>query len=221
MDKEKQMSNPSKIYDIEGEYKRQLKAKKANLAQLKKRGISLFFSLDLLDSIDLYLIPFMEKGKYGFINKRAQIIVEPIYDDIKGSFFNEDNYVAVKKGNLWSAINSKGEELLPFSYSLILHSSDSSLITCNNSGWSVIDLSNLRTVVETGIYEIIEHFKFGFARVKKNGKWGIINAQGELVLDTKYETLYPWFEWNEPTTKIKETPNSDEVIIWLNELNKK
>ena len=170
-----QKVDSSKVYDDWGPYKQLIRDKQANIAQLIEKGGVLYFDLDLLDAIDLYLIPFIIDSKYGFINKKAEIVTEPIYDKVQGSFLTEENYVAVKKDGKWSAINSKGKELVP----------DSSLAICDKSGKSVIDLNTLNVVVERGTYDIIDTFRYGYARVKKNEKYGIINAQGKLVLDTK------------------------------------
>ena len=180
-----QKVDSSKVYDDWGPYKQLIRDKQANIAQLIEKGGVLYFDLDLLDAIDLYLIPFIIDSKYGFINKKAEIVTEPIYDKVQGSFLTEENYVAVKKDGKWSAINSKGKELLPFDYSHIFTSPDSSLAICDKSGKSVIDLNTLNVVVERGTYDIIDTFRYGYARVKKNEKYGIINAQGKLVLDTK------------------------------------
>lgn len=207
-----------KIYDDYGDYKKKLKEKKANIAQLNKKDITLLFSLDLLEAINLYLIPFFENGKIGFMNKMAKVVIDSRYDEIKGAFIKEDDFVAVRIGNKWSAIDSKGKELLPFDYSLIFTSPDSSLAACCKSYWSVIDLNTLSVFVKEKTYELIEGFRYGYARVKNNNKWGIINTQGELVLDTRYYSIYPWFEWKEATTILKETADSKEVIKWLNDL---
>lgn len=103
-----------KFYDDYGDYKKNLKEKKANIAQLNKKDITLLFSLDLLEAINLYLIPFLENGKIGFMNKMAHVVIDSRYDEIKGAFIKEDDFVAVRIGNKWSAIDSRGNELLPF-----------------------------------------------------------------------------------------------------------
>lgn len=208
-----------KPYDKEGTYKNRLNAKKANVAFLNKEEINIFLSVDLLDSIDLYLIPIMQYGKYGFINKIAQIAIAPVFDVIEGAFFTAENYVAVRKGSRWSAIDSTGKELLPYIYTKIFPSPDSSLVTCcDYAGKSVIDLKTGNVIVKSGTYDIIEGFRYGFARVRNNGKWGIINTNGELVLDTQYEKIQSWYEWYEPTTIICKTKDGHDEKRWLNSL---
>lgn len=208
-----------KAYDTEGEYRKRLNAQKANIATIKRNKIHFFISLDLLNSIDLYLIPIVKDCKYGFVNKIAQTVVDPVYDDVKGSFFKSENCVAVKKGVFWSIIDSLGKELLPFKYKMVFPSPDSSLVTCNDySGWSVINTKNMVVVVDAGKFELIEGFHYGYARVKNNGKWGIINTKGKLVLNTEYESMFPWYEWIAPTTKVRMTNDDKEVQLCLNSL---
>ena len=210
-----------KVYDKEGSYKNRRNAQKANVASLNKKEINIFLSLDLLDSIDLYLIPIVQDGKYGFINKMASIIIDPVFDEIDGSFYTAESYVVVRKDKRWSAIDSTGKELLPYIYTKIFPSPDSNLVTCcDYDGKSVIDLKTGNVIVESGIYDIIEGFRYGFARVKNNGKWGIINSNGKLVLDTQYEKVQPWHEWYEPTTIIRKTKDGRDEKRWLNDFDK-
>ena len=208
-----------KPYDQEGAYKNRLNAKKANVAFLNKEEINMFLSIDLLDSIDLFLIPIVKDGKYGFISKMAQVVIDPVFDEIEGAFYNEENYVVVKKGSRWSAIDSTGKELLPYIYTKIFPSPDSCLVTCSDyKGKSVINLKTGNIIVNSGIYDIIEGFRYGFARVRNNGKWGIINTNGELVLDTQYEKIQSWYEWYEPTTIICKTKDGHDEKRWLSSL---
>ena len=46
-------------------------------------------------------------GKYGFVDKNGNVVVEYIYDDAKEQ--NSSGFAAVKKDGKWGTINSKGE----------------------------------------------------------------------------------------------------------------
>jgi hypothetical protein len=209
-----------KRYEREGNYKAMLNATKTNIAIFERNGARFFVTLDLLNSLSLYLIPFVENGKYGFVNRMCKPLIAPIYDEVKGSFFNDKNYVAVKRENKWSVIDSKGDVIFPFKYNFIFPSPDSSLVTCcDYSGWSVIDANTKNIIVDSSKYKLIEGFRYGYARVKNDDdKWGIINARGELVLNTEYESIYTWNEWYEPTTKVKKTEYDKEKFIELDKL---
>ena len=149
-----QIFDDLKNYEREGEYKSLLNATKANIAAFKNSGAQLFVTLDLLESLSLYLIPFIENGKYGFVDRMCKRVIEPIYDGVKGSFFYINNYVAVKKENKWSVIDSKGNVIFPFKYTFIFPSPDSSLVTCcDYSGWSVIDANTKNIIVDSSKYK--------------------------------------------------------------------
>lgn len=55
-------------------------------------------------------------GKYGFVNKDNQVIVEHQYDDATEQ--NEYGYIAVKKDGKWGAIDKEGKVVSEFKYEL-------------------------------------------------------------------------------------------------------
>lgn len=57
-----------------------------------------------------------QNGKYGYIDKEGNVVVDYIYDDAKEQ--NEYGYAAVKKDGTWGAIDTKGNIVAPIEYSL-------------------------------------------------------------------------------------------------------
>lgn len=55
-------------------------------------------------------------GKYGFVNKNGDVVVDYIYDDATEQ--NKYGYVAVKKDGLWGSINSEGKVVIEPTYNL-------------------------------------------------------------------------------------------------------
>ena len=55
-------------------------------------------------------------GKYGFVNKEGNVVVDYIYDDATEQ--NKYGYVAVKKDGLWGSINSEGKIVIEPTYNL-------------------------------------------------------------------------------------------------------
>lgn len=202
---------------IVGEKKREIQA---NVSFLTVNGITMPVSWELLRSISLLLIPIVKNGKYGFINNRGEIIVDCLYDEIKGTFLNEENIVAVRINKKWSVIDSNGTELLDFKYSHIWPSKDSTLATLQTyNACEVVDTFTNETIINSGKYDYIEGFRFGFARVKNNGKWGVVNSKGKQVLAPKYADLMDFYNnWDKPETKLRENSDSEWLVINLNEL---
>lgn len=58
----------------------------------------------------------IRKGKWGFIDEKAKIVIPLIYDDC-GAFQN--GKVVVLKGDKWGLINKKGKTIIPFEYTYI------------------------------------------------------------------------------------------------------
>ena len=57
-----------------------------------------------------------KNGKYGYIDKEGNVVVEYIYDDATEQ--NTSGYVAVKKDGLWGAIDTKGKVVIKPEYNL-------------------------------------------------------------------------------------------------------
>ena len=55
-------------------------------------------------------------GKYGFTDKKGNIVVDYIYDDATEQ--NEYGFAAVKKNGLWGAIGKDGKEIIQPKYNL-------------------------------------------------------------------------------------------------------
>lgn len=198
-----------------------IRKRQENVSKFNNKGFKLLFTDKVLDAINLYLIPFESNNKIGFINKEGTVIIKPIYDQIKGCFYTEDNLVAVKKEEKWSVIDACGKELLPFDYNHIFISPDSKLVSFQIGwkSWKVIDLDSNTNEIVKNEYEYIEGFRYGYARIKKNGKWGIIDKTGKIVLPAEYESVYDFYNWPTPTTIIQKDKNYKSKIINLNDLN--
>jgi len=78
--------------------------------KLEKKDVT-----EILVSNTLFLSK--ENGKYGFVNKDGQVIVDYIYDDATEQ--NEYGYAAIKKDGKWGAIDSTGKVVLEPTLSLV------------------------------------------------------------------------------------------------------
>ncbi len=55
-------------------------------------------------------------GKYGFVNKKGEIVVDYIYDDATEQ--NEQGYAAIKKDGLWGSVDKDGNVVIEPKYNL-------------------------------------------------------------------------------------------------------
>ena len=71
-------------------------------------------SKDILTDNNLFLSK--QNGKYGFIDKEGNIVVDYIYDDAREQ--NEFGYIAVKKDGLWGSLDKEGKVIVDTKYNL-------------------------------------------------------------------------------------------------------
>ena len=71
-------------------------------------------SKEVLTNSNLFLSK--QNGKYGFVDKEGNVVVDYIYDDAMEQ--NKFGYIAVKKDGLWGSINKDGKIILDTKYNL-------------------------------------------------------------------------------------------------------
>ena len=120
-----------------------------------------------------------EKEDYteDLMNSNLEVKVSGIVSEIN----NELNYIKVREGNDYKYYNFKFEEKdskdILTSNSLFLSKKDDKYGFVNQYGVVVVDY----------IYDdATEQNKYGFAAVKKDGKWGAINFKGEVTAGLEY-----------------------------------
>ena len=93
----------------------------------------------------------------------------------------EDEYMIVAIGEEYKYYNFKFEEK---DSKTILSSND--IFAEEKDGKYGFVSSNGNVVVEYVYDEVTELNKYGFAGIKQNGLWGVINAKGKIVLEPTY-----------------------------------
>lgn len=153
----------------------------------------------------------LTQKKFAYINKTGNIVftVATTSDFIMCNEFHE-GLAAVEKDRKYGYINKTGRLVIPYTYEYagdfkngvaIVKKSNGEEITINKTGRQVADASAIRLVRGNGTayftdrngnklfgetFDAAEPFSEGFACVKKNGKWGYIDEQGngvEVVVD--------------------------------------
>ena len=202
--------------------RKQQRQQDKNIATFYSHGFNLLLTRDVLDAIDLHLIPFKSNGKIGFINKIGEIVIQPEYDEIIGNFRSEKSIVSVRKDKEWTVISIRGEEMIESVKHIIIPGYDCPLTTIQNQSESkVINVLTQKTIVNGG-YDYIGGFRYGFARVRigdnNSGKWGIIDDNGKLVLPTEYVAIYSFYNYPKPTTVLKIAEDTKGQTILLDSL---
>ena len=71
-------------------------------------------SVELLENNTLFLSK--NGGKYGYVDKKGNVVVDYIYDDATEQ--NEYGFAAVKKNGLWGSIDKEGKIIIEPKYNL-------------------------------------------------------------------------------------------------------
>jgi len=130
--------------------------------------------------------PVKNDSFYGFVDKEGAEIIPLIYDDVR--WFSQ-GLAAVKKGGKWGYVDYMGNVRIPFEYDSAgdffnqkaYVSKDGEKFYIDNTGKKIED-DKLASEFDD-IYVEYE----GFTAVKKDGKWGFINGEGEIVVPLIYE----------------------------------
>ena len=171
--------------------------------------------------LSLYLIPVVNAdSKIGFVDQKCNIVVEPSYDVIKGTFSYKYSIVAVCKDKSWNVIDSEGNELLSeWTKYTIVPSKDSRMITINSKAILNVDNPKSLQYVKGGKeLSSVSGFRYGFARIHRNKLWGIINEKGEEVVPAIYSDMYDFYNYPYSTTKVRRSKDEDWEHIDLNKL---
>lgn len=130
------------------------------------------------------------KGKYGYIDKTGKLVIPFEYDSVR-SFV--DGIAMVFKNELWGYIDKTGKVIVPCEYEYIDHNNQfvgNRYIRFYKDGkLGFIQNKKELIVIFPGEYEYdyIDFFSEGLATVRKDGKSGCINTDGQLVIPCVYD----------------------------------
>ena len=141
----------------------------------------------------------------------------PVLMRLRVLFITTKNIVAVKRDSLWNVINVNGNLLLDdWCKYKIFPSVDSRMITINSKSILNVDKRGTPKHFKDAMY--IGQFRYGYARLhSENGRWGIINEKGDIVLPAIYYEMYSFHDFPQPTTLVrKEKDGYQELIVLQN-----
>lgn len=185
------------------------------------------------------IFKYLENEKIGFKTQSTKII-EPIYDDAK-EFINDLNWVKKDNQWILIDLNNKTKINNQFD-NVLFFDQNFAICKKNNINYYVDQINfkikevkfeyieaNEEFILwkdkdsyfysDTELNFFKEHsfeqallFNDGFASVKKNNKWGLIDKSFKLVIDFKYDTLFKYSNY-----LIKAILNNETYFIDLNE----
>jgi hypothetical protein len=126
------------------------------------------------------------KGRWGFINPSNKITVNPKYRKA-GEFV--ENLARVRNDRSWGFINKSGSEVIPLKYGFASDFKDGIAIAGSASTFGDRFITQQGKVLYDSSYQQVLQFEDKIARVKKYGKWGLIDKDGLNIIDYKYDGI--------------------------------
>jgi hypothetical protein len=154
------------------------------------QGVSKYFDMDFHEG----LIAVEREGKWGFLDKLGNEIIEFKYDAVTNF---KNGFASVKLNNAWGLIDKNDNVVIPFHYSSVGEYVDGLvLVTSKESKSGFIDLKG-NVIIELQYYGA-NNFDNGLASVYKLVKtsegteyrYGLINKKGEVIIPLEYNVLY-------------------------------
>ncbi len=152
-----------------------------------------------VQEVSTYLYyPIYQNGKMGVISVTGEILIAPIYDNVKIPNPEKAVFILQKDGKTL-AQNDKKENLFP-KYEEVSQIDIRGIASSipyektvlrykQNGKYGLIDYEG--KIITKAIYEEIEGLenKEGEMRVKQNGKYGVINQKGANIIKIQYDEV--------------------------------
>lgn len=179
----------------------------------------MILTLNLFTTLAQDLALVSEDGKFGYIDKSANYVIAPRFEDAK-SF--SDGLAAAEQDKKWGFLNASGEWAIAPQYDKVKYFNSGYALVLKDDQWQYIDKQNQVLEIpatedklydfEDGVafwrngdkvgllgtdgklvleptYTSIKDIKNGHAKVEKNGLWGMIDTSGKEVIPTEYEDI--------------------------------
>ena len=134
---------------------------------------------------DMELYNVESYGKWGYINKAGEMMIEPQYL-FASDFFNGLALIAVSSKK-WGYINKNGQEIIKPQYDQGNDFSEGYAAVRINKKYGYIDI--LGKVVIDFKYDYASPFLGGIAAIKIGGKYGFIDKTGKVLISPIYDDV--------------------------------
>ena len=137
------------------------------------------------------LYPVELDGKLGFADCNGEIVIPIIYDrqmHVNNSvWMSNDTYLDVAKNGLLGLIKHDGTVAVEFQWDKIrAYELSEDLVPVELKGkWGFANVMTGQKQIEP-VYDEVKSFKYGFAPVRIEDKWGMIDKNGTLITKVKY-----------------------------------
>ena len=137
--------------------------------------------------------------KWGYIDRKGVVIIPPRFAEVTPFYrglarvrmFTDEGL----RGGKWGCINKKGEFVVPARYDHIQHFTEQIIVAGNisNGQWKLGLISWTGKTIREPQFELIGGFDESVAPARHAGKGGLINGEGQLIGNEKYDQALTGF----------------------------
>ena len=138
---------------------------------------------DLSFDVNNHLLIAQKDKIYGVVNLDGKNIIPIDYDNI----IIGGKYIDAQKGEELLIFNAKGEKIDTDIISYNKVNDNYAIIIDKNNNYNIVDNKDNKKLREN--YTYIENVKDNYFIVTKNGKAGIIDGEGKLIIELKYDAI--------------------------------
>jgi hypothetical protein len=154
------------------------------------------------------LIPYNQKGKWGFCDISKTMIIQAQYDEAR-VFSTDSNLITkqvitfanVRKGNKWGVIDPTNNIIVPFEYNNVLEwDRQNAFFSCHNyneksPSFQMVSVTGKLLLSLKGNFLYRGFDGNGVAYAALNDKVGFINREGKILVPFQYEMWSPVTEY--------------------------
>ncbi len=127
-----------------------------------------------------------KNDKCMFLSPKGELLSNKKYENIS-ALKGTNNYFIVYSRGSYGVLDFKGQEIIPVMYDRLHYGGEEIFMVKKNGKWIYITNKN-KTIIQQ--LDALEPFVSGYAKVIKEGKYGIVNKQGKLIVDFgKYDDV--------------------------------
>jgi hypothetical protein len=125
----------------------------------------------------------LDNLKWGCITPANKLVIPAQFDAFLHGF--REGYAIAKIGYTYTAIDKSGKAVLPADLANAYPVSAGLLACKRGKAWGYLTLKGDTAIAFA--YDWATPFQEGYAVVKKNGRYGVINSRGQIVVDFLYD----------------------------------
>lgn len=137
------------------------------------------------DDVAEGLFPYSENGYTGFVNKSGRVIIEPYFQEGRNS---NGNYCPVRMGGHWGFIDLFGNLVVEYGFEDVGKTvTEDYWAIKKDDKWGYLNFENGNAIPCD--FSDYGYFSCGVAPVCKNKYWGVIDENGNTVVDFIYDEM--------------------------------